>query len=37
MWLAGRPRPELPLDDYIFSEFEPVQTAGQFEFLLLKG
>jgi len=36
MWLAGRPRPELPLDDYVFDQFEPVETAGQFEFMLPK-
>jgi hypothetical protein len=34
MWLSGRPRPELPLDNYIFNRFEPVRQVGQFEFLL---
>ncbi len=34
MWLGGRERPDTPLNNYIFDEFEPVETAGQFEFLL---
>lgn len=37
MWLGGRERPDTPLNNYIFDEFEPVETAGNFEFLLPKG
>lgn len=37
MWLGGRERPDTPLINYIFDEFEPVETAGKFEFLLPKG
>lgn len=35
-WLAGRPRPETPLVDYIFNAFEVVDEAGPFEFMLPK-
>jgi hypothetical protein len=36
-WLAGRPRPETPLVNYIFNDFEVVETTGPFEFMLPKG
>lgn len=36
-WLAGRPRPETPLVDYIFDDFKVVETTGPFEFMLPKG
>ena len=35
-WLAGRPRPETPLVDYIFNHFEVVEKTGNFEFMLPK-
>jgi hypothetical protein len=35
-WLAGRPRPETPLVDYIFDDFDVVETTGPFEFMLPK-
>jgi hypothetical protein len=35
-WLAGRPRPDTPLVNYIFNDFEVVETAGAFEFMLPK-
>jgi hypothetical protein len=37
MWLSGRPRPNTPLVRYVFNEFAPVETVGQFEFLLPKN
>ena len=36
-WLGARPRPETPLVRYIFDDFEPVETAGDFELMLPKG
>jgi hypothetical protein len=36
-WLAGRPRPETPLVDYVFNDFDVVETTGPFEFMLPKG
>ncbi len=36
-WLAGRPRPETPLVNYIFNDFEAVEATGPFEFMLPKG
>lgn len=34
MWLEGREVPQRPLVRYIFSDFRPVQTVGEFEFML---
>jgi hypothetical protein len=36
LWLAGRPVPQRPLVRYIFGNFRPVQTVGEFEFMLPK-
>ena len=36
LWLSGREVPDRPLVRYIFSAFEPVETVGEFEFLLPK-
>lgn len=36
LWLGGREVPPRPLVRYIFSDFRPVQTVGEFEFMLPK-
>ncbi|HET9152823.1 MAG TPA: hypothetical protein VFN85_01755, partial [Solirubrobacterales bacterium] len=36
LWLGGREVPQRPLVRYIFSDFRPVQTVGEFEFMLPK-
>lgn len=36
LWLSGREVKQRPLVRYIFSEFKPVETVGEFEFLLPK-
>lgn len=36
LWLGGRPVPQRPLVRYIFGSFRPVQTVGEFEFMLPK-
>lgn len=36
LWLSGREVPQRPLVRYIFSDFRPVETVGEFEFLLPK-
>jgi hypothetical protein len=36
LWLSGREVPQRPLVRYIFSDFRPVQTVGEFEFMLPK-
>jgi len=36
-WLGGRTRPETPLVRYVFNDFDVVDTAGSFEFMLPKG
>jgi hypothetical protein len=36
LWLGGREVPDRPLVRYIFSDFKPVETVGEFEFLLPK-
>jgi hypothetical protein len=36
LWLSGREVPDRPLVRYIFSDFKPVETVGEFEFLLPK-
>lgn len=36
LWLSGREVPQRPLVRYVFSDFRPVQTVGDFEFLLPK-
>jgi hypothetical protein len=36
-WLGNRPRPETPLVRYIFNNFDVVEVAGSFEFMLPKG
>jgi hypothetical protein len=36
LWLSGREVPQRPLVRYIFSDFKPVLTAGEFEFMLPK-
>lgn len=36
LWLGGREVPQRPLVRYIFSEFRPVETVGEFEFMLPK-
>ncbi|MGN6274630.1 MAG: hypothetical protein ACTHNP_01710 [Solirubrobacterales bacterium] len=36
LWLGGRPVPQRPLVRYIFSDFRPVETVGEFEFMLPK-
>lgn len=36
LWLSGREVPQRPLVQYIFSDFKPVLTVGEFEFLLPK-
>lgn len=35
-WLGNKPRPETPLVRYIFNDFDVVEVAGSFEFLLPK-
>lgn len=36
LWLGGREVPQRPLVRYIFGDFRPVQTVGEFEFMLPK-
>jgi len=36
LWLSGREVPDRPLVRYIFGDFKPVETVGEFEFLLPK-
>lgn len=36
LWLGGRPVPQRPLVRYIFGNFRPVETVGEFEFMLPK-
>lgn len=36
LWLGGREVPQRPLVRYIFGEFRPVETVGEFEFMLPK-
>lgn len=36
LWLSGREVPQRPLVRYIFSDFKPVLTVGEFEFMLPK-
>jgi hypothetical protein len=36
LWLGGREVPRRPLVNYIFSDFRPVETVGEFEFMLPK-
>lgn len=36
LWLSGREVPQRPLVRYIFSDFKPVETVGEFEFMLPK-
>jgi hypothetical protein len=36
LWLSGREVPQRPLVQYIFGDFRPVQTVGEFEFMLPK-
>jgi hypothetical protein len=36
LWLSGREVPQRPLVRYIFGDFKPVETAGEFEFMLPK-
>jgi hypothetical protein len=36
LWLSGREVPQRPLVRYIFGNFKPVQTVGEFEFMLPK-
>jgi hypothetical protein len=36
LWLGGREVPRRPLVNYIFGDFRPVQTVGEFEFMLPK-
>lgn len=36
LWLSGREVTKRPLVRYIFSDFRPVETVGEFEFLLPK-
>jgi hypothetical protein len=36
LWLGGREVPQRPLVKYIFGDFRPVQTVGEFEFMLPK-
>lgn len=36
LWLSGREVPDRPLVRYIFGDFKPVKTVGEFEFLLPK-
>jgi hypothetical protein len=37
LWLGGREVPQRPLVRYIFSDFRPVETVGEFEFMLPKA
>lgn len=37
LWLHGEPPPMRPLVRYIFDEFKPVETVGEFEFMLPKA
>jgi hypothetical protein len=36
LWLEGRPVPQRPLVRYIFANFRPVESAGEWEFMLPK-
>jgi hypothetical protein len=36
LWLSGREVPQRPLVRYIFGDFKPVETVGEFEFMLQK-
>jgi hypothetical protein len=36
LWLSGREVPQRPLVRYIFNGFRPVETVGEFEFMLPK-
>ncbi len=36
LWLSGREVPDRPLVRYVFRDFKPVETVGEFEFLLPK-
>jgi hypothetical protein len=36
LWLEGREAPQRPLVRYIFANFRPVETAGEWEFMLPK-
>jgi hypothetical protein len=36
LWLSGREVPQRPLVRYIFGDFKPVETVGEFEFMLPK-
>ncbi len=36
LWLSGREVPDRPLVRYVFGDFKPVETVGEFEFLLPK-
>jgi hypothetical protein len=36
LWLGGREVPQRPLVRYIFGDFKPVHTVGEFEFMLPK-
>ena len=35
-WLGGKPRPDAPLVNYLFEEFEPVAKVGETEFMVLR-
>jgi len=37
VWLRGAPPPPGPLVSYVFEDFRPVATVGDFEFLLPRG
>ncbi|MFL5898131.1 MAG: hypothetical protein ACJ76D_06655 [Solirubrobacterales bacterium] len=36
LWLSGREVPRRPLVRYVFDDFRPVETVGEFEFMLPK-
>lgn len=36
LWLSGREVPQRPLVQYVFNDFRPVETVGEFEFMLPK-
>ena len=36
-WLRGAPPPNRPLTRYVFDRFKPVETVGEFEFMLPKS
>lgn len=36
-WLGNRERPETPLVEHIFNDFEVVETAGSFELMIPRG